>query len=70
MNREEEMKLLLVEDETRMAQALIELLRQEHYEVDHCADGNSGMDAIETNVYDVIVLDVMLPGKNGFEVAG
>lgn len=64
------MKLLLVEDETRMAQALIELLRQEHYEVDHCADGNSGMDAIETNVYDVIVLDVMLPGKNGFEVAG
>lgn len=64
------MKLLLVEDETRMAQALIELLRQEHYEVDHCADGNSGMDAIETNVYDVIVLDVMLPGKNGVEVAG
>ncbi len=64
------MKLLLVEDEKRMAQALIELLRQEHYEVDHCADGNTAMDAIETNVYDVIVLDVMLPGKSGFEIAG
>ena len=38
--------------------------------MDHCADGNTAMDAIETNVYDVIVLDVMLPGKNGFEIAG
>lgn len=64
------MKLLLVEDEKRMAQALIELLRQEHYEVDHCADGITAMDAALTNVYDVIILDVMLPGKNGFEIAG
>lgn len=64
------MKLLLVEDEKRMAQALIELLRQEHYEVDHCADGNTAMDAVLTNVYDVIILDVMLPGKDGFEIAG
>ena len=63
------MKLLLVEDEKRMAQALIELLRQEHYEVDHCVDGYTAMDVIETNVYDVIVLDVMLPVKNGFEIA-
>lgn len=63
------MKLLLVEDEKRMAQALIELLRQEHYEVDHCADGITAMDAALTNVYDVIILDVMLPGKNGFEIA-
>lgn len=63
------MKLLLVEDEKRMAQALTELLRQEKYEVDHCADGLSGMDAAESNVYDIIILDVMLPGKNGFEIA-
>ena len=63
------MRLLLVEDEKRMAQALAELLRQEKYEVDHCADGLSGMDAAESNVYDIIILDVMLPGKNGFEIA-
>ncbi len=63
------MKLLLVEDEKRMAQALVELLRLEKYEVDHCADGLSGMDAVESNVYDIIILDVMLPGKNGFEIA-
>lgn len=63
------MKLLLVEDEKRMAQALTELLRPEKYEVDYCSDGISGMDAVESGIYDVIVLDVMLPGKNGFEIA-
>lgn len=63
------MRLLLVEDEKRMAQALIELLKMEKYEVDHVADGNAAMDAIASSLYDIIVLDVMLPGKNGFEIA-
>lgn len=63
------MRLLLVEDEKRMAQALTELLRQEKYKVDHCADGLSGLDAAESGIYDIIILDVMLPGKNGFEIA-
>ena len=63
------MKLLLVEDEKRMVQALSELLRQEHYEVDACTDGPSGLAAAEGNLYDVIVLDVMLPGMSGFEIA-
>lgn len=64
------MKLLLVEDEKRMAQALCQILRLEKYEVDHCADGPSGLEAIETDAYDIIILDVMLPGMNGFEIAG
>lgn len=63
------MKLLLVEDEKRMAQALCQILRLEKYEVDHFADGLSGLSAVETNVYDAIILDVMLPGMNGFEIA-
>ena len=63
------MKVLLVEDEKRMAQAICQILRLEKYEADHCADGVSGLDAIETDQYDIIVLDVMLPGMNGFEVA-
>ena len=63
------MKLLLVEDEKRMAQALCQILRLEKYEVDHFADGLSGLSAVETNVYDIIILDVMLPGMNGFEIA-
>lgn len=63
------MKLLLVEDEKRMAQALCELLRLEKYDVDHYIDGADGLYAIETAAYDLIVLDVMLPHKNGFEIA-
>ncbi|HIS26759.1 MAG TPA: response regulator transcription factor [Candidatus Pullilachnospira intestinigallinarum] len=63
------MRLLLIEDEKRMAQALCELLRQERYDVDSCGDGREGMDALETRAYDLVILDVMLPGKNGFEIA-
>lgn len=63
------MRLLLVEDEKRMAQALCEILHLEKYEVDHYADGVSGLDAVESEIYDVIILDVMLPGMNGFEIA-
>ena len=62
------MRLLLVEDEKRMAQALCEILRQEKYEVDHCADGADGLYAIETCMYDLIILDVMLPHISGFEI--
>ena len=63
------MRVLLVEDEKRMAQALCELLRQENYDVDHCADGVSGLAAATSGIYDVMILDVMLPGLDGFAVA-
>ena len=62
------MKLLLVEDETRMAQALCELLRQEKYEVYLCTDGISGLREAQSGLYDLMVLDVMLPGKSGFDI--
>jgi len=62
------MRLLLVEDEKRMAQALCQILRLEKYEVDHCANGQEGLAAMESNIYDVIILDVMLPGMNGYEI--
>ena len=63
------MKLLLAEDEKRMAHALIEILKQEKYDVDHVPDGASASEAIESNIYDCIILDVMMPYKNGFQVA-
>lgn len=63
------MRLLLIEDEKRMTQALTELLRLEKYEVDSCSDGISGMEAVESDIYDLIILDVMLPGKSGLEIA-
>jgi len=62
-------RILIVEDENRMAQALCQLLRLEKYEADHCDNGADGLAAIETGMYDAVVLDVMLPQKNGFEVA-
>lgn len=62
------MKLLLVEDEKRMAQALAQILKSENYQVDCRFDGLSGMEALESGIYDIIILDVMLPGKNGFEI--
>ena len=63
------MRVLLVENEKRMAQALCEILRQEKYDVDHCADGLEGLAAIEAGAYDLVVLDVMLPHKDGFSIA-
>lgn len=63
------MRLLLVEDEKRMAQALCEILRLEKYEVDHYINGEDGLAAIKSNIYDIVILDVMLPGMNGFEIA-
>lgn len=63
------MKILVVEDEKRMAQALCQLLELENYEVDHFDNGLDGLAAIESGVYDVALLDVMLPYKNGFDVA-
>lgn len=63
------MKILLIEDEKRMAQALCELLRQEKYEVDHYADGVHGFMALTSNIYDIVILDVMLPGMDGYEIA-
>lgn len=62
------MKILLVEDEIRMADAIAELLKQEHYEVDVFHDGISGLNQIETNLYDVAILDIMLPGMTGIEI--
>ena len=63
------MRILLAEDEKRMAAALVALLKQEKYDVDHEADGVSALAALESGIYDIAVLDVMMPQMNGFEVA-
>ena len=63
------MRILLAEDEKRMAAALVAMLRQEKYDVDHVSDGSSALTALESGVYDMAVLDVMMPEMNGFEVA-
>lgn len=63
------MRILLIEDEKRMAQVLCEILRLEKYEVDSYVNGLDGLAAIESDIYDIVILDVMLPGMNGCEIA-
>ena len=62
------MKILVVEDELRLAEALQQIMQEQKYQVDVANDGNDGLDYALYGDYDVIVLDVMLPGKDGFEV--
>ena len=62
------MRLLLIEDEKRMAQALCQILRLEKYQVDHYINGPDGLAALESNIYDIAIVDVMLPGMNGYEI--
>ena len=62
------MRLLIVEDEVRLADTLRQLLHRQGYTADVCYDGVSGLDNAMTGIYDLVVLDVMLPGMNGFQV--
>src|SRR5919204_1342332 len=62
------MRILLVEDEVKMARAIRRGLEQEGYAVDSAADGPEGLYRASEWDYDAIVLDVLLPGMDGFEV--
>lgn len=61
-------RLLLVEDEASLVMTLTDRLRSEGYEVDAATDGPSGLERATEGSYDLIVLDVMLPGQNGLDV--
>ena len=62
------MKILIVEDEFALADALRDRLMQEKYEVDIANDGTTGYDMCMTGAYDIIIMDGMLPGKDGIEI--
>ena len=62
------MKILIIEDEYSLADAIAETLKKENFTVEIITDGQEGEDEALTNVYDLILLDVMLPHKNGFEI--
>lgn len=62
------MRVLIVEDEVRLAETLRDLLDTEHYAADVCHDGESGLDNALSDIYDLVILDVMLPKKDGFSV--
>ncbi len=62
------MRILVAEDEHRIAQAVKEGLEQESYAVDLVFDGDEGYRTAVADTYDLIILDVMMPGIDGFEV--
>lgn len=62
------MKLLLVEDEIPLADALSEILKRNKYSVDAVYDGEDGLEYAKTGLYDCIVLDIMLPRMDGIQV--
>lgn len=62
-------RVLIVEDETHLAQGLQFNLRAEGYEVELAPDGERALTLLERERFDAVLLDVMLPGKSGFEVA-
>jgi len=62
------MNILIIEDEYSLADAISESLKNEKFNVTIKADGEEGEDEALTQNYDLILLDVMLPGKNGFEI--
>lgn len=63
------MHILIVEDEKRLAEALKQILTEQKYIADVVFDGNDGLDYGLSGIYDLIILDVMLPYRDGFEIA-
>ncbi len=62
------MRILLVEDEVSLADALVYLLKKDGYQVDVSYDGSEGEDLALSGIYDGIVLDRMLPGREGLDI--
>ena len=62
------MKILIIEDEYSLADAIAETLQKENYTTKIVTNGEGGEDEALTGIYDLILLDVMLPGKDDFEI--
>ncbi len=62
------MRVLIVEDEVRLAETLADIMTENKNLADVRLDGHSGLDSALTGIYDAIILDVMLPGMNGFDL--
>lgn len=62
------MRVLIVEDEVRLADALVQILKTQRYDAETVHDGEDGLAYALSGQYDVVILDVMLPVRNGFEI--
>jgi two-component system, OmpR family, response regulator ArlR len=62
------MRILVVEDELHLAEALTQILKKNNYTVDTVNDGEAGLDNALSNIYDLIILDIMLPKMDGISI--
>lgn len=63
------MRVLIVEDEKRLGEAIAQMLKENSIMTDVVRDGREGYEYAQTGVYDAIILDLMLPSMNGFEIS-
>ena len=63
------MRILIAEDERRLAESIRAMLKSKGYDADTAFDGAEALEYARRDVYDLLVLDVMMPKLNGFEVA-
>src|SRR5207302_4481408 len=61
-------KILIIEDDANIRLGLVEILRGEHFEAAVCERGDAALEAVQREKPALIVLDVMLPGRSGFEI--
>ncbi|MFZ5968029.1 MAG: response regulator transcription factor [Bacillota bacterium] len=62
------MRILMVEDEKYMAEAIVQVLKKNHYSVDLEYNGEAGLDCGLSGIYDIIILDIMLPKMDGISI--
>ena len=62
------MRILLVEDDVSLSDGIRRMLEQEHFAVDAAFTGPEGLDCARSGIYDAVILDVMLPGMDGFSI--
>ena len=62
------MKILVVEDDQLLRQAVVEVLREDEYAIEETGTGDEGLYLAKQGVYDLLILDIMLPGVNGLDI--
>lgn len=62
------MRILVIEDDKKIASFIVKGLKQNSFAVDHAGDGESGLSMAQTNPYDAAIVDIMLPGKDGLSL--
>ena len=62
------MRILIAEDEVHLAEAVSQILKKNNYSVDMVHDGRSGLDYAQSGIYDLLLLDIMMPEMDGITV--